>query len=113
MSNIAHLPVERENSGNLTVAANVRAEIAYAGSTQGDLARAIGMTGMSLSRRLRDETEFTASEIVTIAAHFGIEPGELFARRNRPTATTTKKAPTPKGEGRTLPEMDSNHQPAG
>ena len=93
MSNLAHISQRPSNEGNVTVAANVRAELGYSGLSQGDLARALSVSDMAMTRRLNDKyaAEFCASEIVTIAEFFGIEPGELFKRRTR--------SPRPVGPG--------------
>lgn len=63
------------------------------------MADVLGLSKMAVSRRLNDDTEFTAGEIVLIANYFEIEPGELFIERN---TRKTKKTPTPKGEGQNV-----------
>ena len=63
------------------------------------MADVLGLSKMAVSRRLNDDTEFTADEIVLIANYFEIEPGELFIERN---TRKTKKTPTPKGEGQNV-----------
>lgn len=60
-----------------TIAAAVRAEIARAGLTQRDVARALGMTHAYLWRRTHGEVGFAAEELVTIADHLDI-PVETF-----------------------------------
>lgn len=96
MRSIAQIHSARTSGGNALVAANVRAALGYAGLKQGALADVLGLSGMAVSRRLSDQTEFTASEIVLLANFFGMEPGDLFA--SRPQAET-RKAPTPEGGG--------------
>lgn len=60
-----------------TIAAAVRAEIARAGLTQRDIARALGVTHTYLWRRTHGEVGFAAEELVTIADHLAI-PVETF-----------------------------------
>lgn len=96
MRNPIQIYSSRETGGNKTVAANVRAQLAYANLAQGELANVLGLSKMAVSRRLNDDTEFTAGEIVLVADFFEIEPGELFVERN---PRKTKKTPTPKSEG--------------
>ena len=87
MTNLAESPSPLSGEGNRTVAANVRAEIAYAGINQGELAAILGLSEMAMTRRLKDSynAEFSASEIARMADVFGIEPGELFRVRDRKT----------------------------
>lgn len=81
MSNVAHLHTPRHNDGAEIVASNVRGLLGYHGRTQAQLARALGVNEMYISRRASGATEFKASEIVAVADYFGIHPGELFANR--------------------------------
>ncbi len=83
--------------GNSIVSANVRAELGYADMNQGELAAALGISNMAMTRRLSDgyAAEFSASEIFRMSQIFGIDPGELFTVRLR----ATKKAPTANGGG--------------
>ena len=85
MSNIASLPQPASN-GNTLVAANIRAELAYAGTSQTALAHTLGLSDMALSRRLSDRyaAEFSATEIMVAANFFGVDPGALFTNRRRP-----------------------------
>lgn len=97
-------------NGNQVVAANIRAELGYADIGQGELAAAIEMSDMAMSRRMSEKyaAEFSAGEIARIAYVFGIEPGELFKSRER-------KTPRPgAGAGRrNLYLLDSGVGPAG
>lgn len=54
MSNITALPASRTSGGNRTVATNVRVHLAIANVTQAELAAAIGMNAMGMSRRMND-----------------------------------------------------------
>ncbi|MGW9021296.1 helix-turn-helix domain-containing protein [Leucobacter chromiiresistens] len=93
MRSIAQINTSRSNGGNRLVAANIRAELAYAEMTQGALAEALGLSAMAVSRRLKDQTEFTAGEIVTAAELFGIAPGDLFASRSGKSPASPKVQP--------------------
>jgi transcriptional regulator with XRE-family HTH domain len=61
-----------------TAAANVRAELARRRITRTQLSEAVGMGRESLSRRLRDETDFTVTEITAIADYFGMPVCDLL-----------------------------------
>jgi len=81
MSNLHHLPAAPQNDGAQTVASNVRALLAYHSLTQAQLATALGVSEMHISRRTSGSTEFKASEIVAVALYFKIKPGDLFEHR--------------------------------
>jgi transcriptional regulator with XRE-family HTH domain len=84
MSNVTHLPEGYANDGNEVVVKNVRAEMSYAGiKNQTELAKSLGVSQMWVSRRLSGGTPITADEIVMLADFFGVEPGQLFVRRER------------------------------
>ena len=55
-------------SPSQTVAANVRAEMARHQHSQASLAELIGMRQQALSRRLSGRTDFTVTELATIAS---------------------------------------------
>lgn len=57
MNNLAHIHTALQNTANATVAANVRAELGFAGLGQTDLAAALGQNDMWLSRRLMDDLD--------------------------------------------------------
>ncbi|NLA65608.1 MAG: hypothetical protein GX862_06720 [Leucobacter sp.] len=78
MRNAVQIHKSRETGASNIVAANVRAQLAYAGLPQGALAEILGLSKMAGSRRLNNETEFTAGEIALVADYFDIEPGDLF-----------------------------------
>lgn len=86
------------------VAANVRAEMGRAGLNQAQLATALGMSEMWMTRRLKKGVAFTADDIAMFASFFGVSVADLF---------DTKKAPTPKGEGRSAPRTGLEPIPAG
>lgn len=96
-------PQQVPDDWNAVVAANLRAQLALLGWNQAQLAAALGMTEMWISRRLKGGAKLLPDDIVMFADFFQVPINDLFK---------TKKAPTPKGEGQRLPEMDSNHQPA-
>lgn len=90
---------------NDVVAANIRAELARAGITKRAAALNTGLTPMYVNRRLSGEVELSINDLVTFASLLGIDTAVLLEG--------TKNAPTPKGGGKKLPELDSNQQPAG
>lgn len=104
MTNTAAQP--SADDWNRVVAANIRAELARKGWSHAQAATALGTNEMWVSRRLslNGNGKFNADDIVAFAAVVGVPVGDLFNAR---------KAPTPEGGGRSLPEVDSNHQPAG
>ena len=57
---------------------NVRAEMARHRITQTELAQALELSQSAVSRRLKGESEWTASEVMRLAQLFGIDPGRLF-----------------------------------
>ena len=63
---------------NATVAANARAEMARRGEKQADLALAAGWTKATASRRLNGSSDWTATDLDRIAAHFGIAVADRF-----------------------------------
>lgn len=95
----------RATGGNRIVGANVRAQLAYADLPQGALADMLGLSKMAVSRRLSDDTEFTAGEIVLIADFFGIEPGELFVERSNKFSA---RIPASKKLGRSVNEPQTD-----
>ena len=60
------------------VAASVRAEVARRKVTQQQLADLLGMHQMSVSRRLNGHTEFTVSELATVAEFLGVPVASLI-----------------------------------
>lgn len=87
------------------VADNLRAEIARKRLSGRQVANSLGLGQMYIARRLSGDVELSASDIIAFSDLLGIDPGVLFEG--------TKNAPTPKGGGKQLPELDSNQQPAG
>lgn len=71
----------------------------------------MGTNHTSLGARLKGETSFTAEDIEDIAALLKLDATEFY--RDYLAAANDEKAPTPKGEGRSLPGLDSNQEPAG
>ena len=82
MSTIAHLP-ERDTTAE-TIAANIRAEIARAGLSDGEFAARFGITPMSMSRRLSGATPFTTAEVARAAAFFNVSIESLFTAHPGP-----------------------------
>lgn len=102
MSNVAELPTPRRNNGAELVASNVRALLAYNGRTQAQLAFALGVSEMHISRRTSGHTEFKASEIVSVANYFNVEPGALFEERGGGVGTVGLEPTTSSVESRGL-----------
>jgi len=92
MSNPAHDTLHA-SPGNDLVAANIRAALGYNGLDQTDLAQAIGLSDMALTRRMSRKyaAEFSASEILDAATYLGVAPGELFAVRPGPRGAASGK----------------------
>lgn len=62
------------------VASEIRACMARAGVTQGELAEAIGLSRQSLASRLHGKTAFDVVDLCRVAAHFGLSVSELLGR---------------------------------
>ena len=75
------------------------------GITLKAMADRISVDPTGLGKKLKGQRGFAAQELVDLAAELDVTVGELFGE--------TKKAPTPKGGGHTLPDLDSNQEPAG
>jgi transcriptional regulator with XRE-family HTH domain len=61
-----------------TVTDTVRAELARSGRSQLDLALYLRMPKSSVSRRMRGHTQWSADELLSVAAFLGIKPSEFF-----------------------------------
>lgn len=57
---------------------NVRAEMARRGYTQETTGAAVGLTQFALSRRLRGEIEFSASELQRLADFLKVSVASLY-----------------------------------
>ena len=57
---------------------NLLAEMARRGEGQKALAKLLGMSLSSISRRLRGEVDWNIGEIKTICKHFGMDYNQLF-----------------------------------
>ena len=64
-----------------------------------------------LSTRLSGTVALSISDVEVLAPVIRMTPAELFAELL--TVGNDENAPTPKGEGRSLPGLDSNQEPAG
>jgi transcriptional regulator with XRE-family HTH domain len=82
MSNVQPITQPLDNRANEIVAANIRGELGYRNLTQGRLAHHLGLSEMSLSRRMKSQADFTTTEIVAIAAFFKMAPGDLFTEKD-------------------------------
>lgn len=75
------------------------------GITLKAMASRIGVDPTGLGKKLKGRSGFAAQEIADLAAILDVSVAHLFGE--------TKKASTPKGGGHTLPDLDSNQEPAG
>lgn len=75
--------------------------------TRRKVALAIGSNPTYVNARMNGQVDLTFSDIEAIAPLLKMSAPQLVA-----VLQDAEKAPTPKGEGLSLPEMDSNHQPA-
>lgn len=74
--------------------------------TQTQMGQRIGVGQSTLSKKLRGERPWYSGELREAALMLGVTVGFLFGEED-------EKAPTPKGEGLSLPGLDSNQEPAG
>jgi transcriptional regulator with XRE-family HTH domain len=65
-------------SPSRAVAAEIRAQMARHQMTQGQLARRLGMSPATLSRRLLGVFPFTVDDIYQLADIFGVAPSALL-----------------------------------
>lgn len=63
---------------NADVASKVRGVAAEHRTTQVDLAAALRMSPMAISRRMSGATPFTPEELIAISRHFGVPVGTFF-----------------------------------
>lgn len=73
--------------------------------TQTALGRSIGLDQSGLGKRLRGERGWSLDDLRDVADELGTTIAYLVGE--------TEEAPTPKGGGHTLPDLDSNQEPAG
>ena len=90
---------------NDLVAANLRAEMGRQRWTGRKMAAALGMTAPYVNRRMSGATPMTAEDMVMFADLIGIPVTRLFLGM--------QKGPAGGAAGPSLPELDSNQQPAG
>lgn len=75
------------------------------GVTLKAMAERIDVNATGLGKKLKGQRGFAPQEIADLAEVLGVSVGYLFGE--------TQEAPTPRGEGRSLPDLDSNQEPAG
>jgi len=112
MSNIIRIHQDHPEARN-EVASSVNAFIARAGVSKSAVAREIGMAQSTFSRRTTGAEPFDVDELGLLAAYFEVSLVDLISGDVTKILPNAKKAPTPKGEGQSLPKLDSNQQPAG
>lgn len=66
---------------SVTVAAEVRAILAYRRIPQAALADVLGMSQVAVSRRLRGETLFDVDEVAKVAAFLGVSVADLYGEK--------------------------------
>jgi transcriptional regulator with XRE-family HTH domain len=62
----------------------LRAEMARRGATQNEIAKALGITQQSVSRRLKGEVPITVSELKSIADYLGVHASVLLGDDSAP-----------------------------
>lgn len=72
-----HIPTRRA----LDIAGNIRAEIARAKVTQGEVATALGQNQQWVSRRMTGSIPWSADDLVAIADLLGVHPAVLLGGR--------------------------------
>jgi transcriptional regulator with XRE-family HTH domain len=82
-----------------TVADNVRAEVARRRASQSEIAEALGLHQAGVSRRLSGRTEWTGSELATLAEVLQVPvsaffPQSTFVPEATPPAVSVTEAPT-------------------
>jgi transcriptional regulator with XRE-family HTH domain len=70
-----------------------------------DIAAILHIDSTAVGKKIRAEQKFSVSQLVRLAPVLGTTVGYLVGE--------TEEAPTPKGEGRVLPGLDSNQEPIG
>ena len=74
--------------------------------TQVEMALTLGIDQGSMSRRIRGRTDWSPDELVIVARVLGITVAELFPAE-------TRKGPAGGAARPSLPDLDSNQEPAG
>lgn len=92
---------------NQRVARNIRAEAGWQGYSVATLAQAIKMHRGSLGFRFRNETEFSLSEIETLARLFNVNPLALCSPQGVTQADREAGYPWAKGEKEQLEESNN------
>lgn len=100
------------------VAAAVRAHMAVRGVKDAEVARDLGWSQSYMSRRTNAGTSFSVDDLGVLALHFDLSIVDLVQMpTGRPIGGGTTFAGGGLRKGRLklveLPEVDSNHQPAG
>ncbi|MGW9021295.1 helix-turn-helix domain-containing protein [Leucobacter chromiiresistens] len=69
---------------NADVASLVRGAMAERGVRQSDVAQALGVSRMAVSRRLSGETSFSAEELIVLRDVLGVPVGRFFGEQTLP-----------------------------
>jgi transcriptional regulator with XRE-family HTH domain len=104
-------PAQNPNTAlDAIIGENVHQLMWRARVSQTQLALSLGMTQGALSRKVRGDRPWYADEIAGVAGYFHIDIAALFT----PGGALTQKGPVTEVTGpNSLPELDSNQQPAG
>lgn len=73
--------------------------------SQATFAKTLGVSQSTMSKKLRGERPWYTGELIATSQALDVTIAYLYGE--------TKEAPTPKGGGHTLPDLDSNQEPAG
>jgi hypothetical protein len=69
------------DAGEDHISSTIRAELARRRLAQPDLAEAIGMHWVTLSKRMNGRTDWTVPEVRAVAAFFGMDVVDLIGRQ--------------------------------
>jgi len=108
---VSQLPAYEPESWDAQVGQRIKT-LLIGRATQTQLGTMLGLGQTDISKRLRGSVAWKGRELADIAAALGVSIAVLYGEPTSP-APNDEKAPTPKGEGLSLPELDSNQQPAG
>ncbi len=81
---------------------------------QKELALRMGQSTSTLNNKMRGNGKWSIEDLFALSEIFAVSVDYLVGNEPLESATPiTETAPTPKSEGRSLPRLDSNQQPAG
>lgn len=98
-------------SANVRVGEQVRLWLRRKGSSQRDLAEALGIRGASLSRKVAGVTGWTVNDLVTTAAFLDVEISALLPDDTVDAEKGRMKEIARNNAGDLCPRLDSNQRP--